>query len=161
MPHPCAALPAVNQTANRFAGAAHDGRRGRETGPRQASTTALTQDRGRARIVPVDDAQRRRVAENEATCRRVNEGREKTLWEDEPGSSEAFLCECGRPECRDVVHVTLSDYERVRAHPRRFIVRPRHEEPAVDTVVDAQDDYVVVEKRDEAGRVAEAEDPRG
>lgn len=109
----------------------------------------------------MDDAQQRRVSQNEATCRSINEAIEKALWEAEEGSSTEFLCECARPECHQVVRATLRDYERVRAHPRRFIVNPGHEEPEVETIVDTQGDYVVVEKQAEAGRVAEVEDPRG
>ncbi len=30
------------------------------------------------------------------------------------------FCECGYAGCREKVEVDLSDYERVRAHPRRF-----------------------------------------
>jgi hypothetical protein len=109
----------------------------------------------------MDDAQQRRVAENEATCRFVNEAIEKALWEAEVGSSTEFLCECARPECHEVVRATLLEYEHVRAHPRRFIVHPGHEEPEAERIVDTQSDYVVVEKQAEAGRVAEAENPRG
>ena len=49
----------------------------------------------------------------------------------------------------------LREYERVRAHPRRFMVHPGHEEPEAERIVDPQSDYLVVEKNDEAGRVAE------
>jgi hypothetical protein len=108
----------------------------------------------------VDDAQQRRVAENEATCRRINEGIETAVWEGEGNSPDAFLCECGRPECHDVVHLTLGDYERVRQGPRQFMVYPGHEDLELENVVGANSDYLVVEKKDEAGRVAEAEDPR-
>jgi hypothetical protein len=107
----------------------------------------------------VDDAQQRRVAENEASARNVNEA----LDAHSPGERRSpgeFLCECSRPECEDFVEITPRDYERIRAHPRRFIVHPGHEEPEAETIVDTQGDYVVVEKRGEAGRVAEAENPR-
>jgi len=108
----------------------------------------------------MDDARQRRVAENETSARRINEAREKALWEREKGSSTAFLCECARQECEHLLQVTLPEYERVRAHPRRFMVHPGHEEPDVETVVATDSHYVVVEKNDEAGRVAEADDPR-
>lgn len=108
----------------------------------------------------MDDARQRRVAENEASARRINEAIEKALWEREEGSSTAFLCECARRECEHLLQVTLPEYERVRAHSRRFMVHPGHEEPDVETVVDTHNHYIVVEKNDEAGRVAEADDPR-
>ena len=115
----------------------------------------------RSRIVRVDEDRQRRVAENEAMSRDVNEAIEKALWEAEEGSSTGFLCECARPDCHHVVQATLREYERVRAHPRRFMVHPGHEEPGAERIVDTQSDYLVVEKSDKAGRVAETMDPRG
>jgi hypothetical protein len=107
----------------------------------------------------VDDAQQRRVAENEALSREVNEEIETFS----PATSRApgsFLCECGRQQCDYVIEITPRDFERVRENPRRFIVYPGHQQPEIETVVEAQSGYLVVEKQDEAGRVAEAEDPR-
>lgn len=108
----------------------------------------------------MDDAQQRRVAENEAAARNVNDA----LEAHSPGerrSPAAFLCECSRLQCHHFIEITPRDYERVRAHPCRFIVHPGHEEPEVETIVDAHSDYVVVEKQAEAGRVAETQNPRG
>ena len=105
----------------------------------------------------MDEDRQRRVAENESMSREANEAIEKALWEAEEGSSTAFLCECARPDCHHVVQATLREYERVRAHPRRFMVHPGHEEPEAERIVDTQSDYLVVEKNDEAGRVAETE----
>ena len=87
----------------------------------------------------MDEDRQRRVAENEASSRGINEAIEKTLWEAEKGSSTAFLCECARRECEQVVQATLREYERVRAHPRRFMVHPGHEEPDVETIVDTHE----------------------
>jgi hypothetical protein len=120
----------------------------------------LTSDRRGGRIVPVEDAQQRRVAENEATSRYVNEA----LDAHSPGerrSPGAFVCECGRRECDRVIEITPRAYERIRAHPRRFIVYPGHEEPEVETIVQTGRGLLVVEKEDEAARIAEAENPRG
>jgi hypothetical protein len=108
----------------------------------------------------MDDTHQRRVARNEATSRNVNEAIEAHS-PGEKHSPGAFLCECSRLQCDHFVEITPRDYERVRAHPRRFIVYPGHEQPEVETTVDVQRDYLVVEKKGEAGRVAEAEDPRG
>jgi hypothetical protein len=41
------------------------------------------------------------------------------------------------------------------------MVHPGHEEPEAERIVDTQGDYLVVEKSNEAGRVAETKDPRG
>ena len=48
----------------------------------------------------------------------------------------------------------------MRADPRRFVMIAGHELPDVETVVERAPDYVVVEKRDEAGETAAAADPR-
>ena len=45
----------------------------------------------------------------------------------------------------------------MRSHPRRFVVLPEHEEPAVESTVEVYPGYVVIEKRGEPGRIAEAE----
>jgi hypothetical protein len=59
-----------------------------------------------------------------------------------------------------MIELPLAEYERVRAHPRRFLVAPDHEIPEAEIVVESHEDYTVVEKRGEAGKVAEATDPR-
>ena len=57
--------------------------------------------------------------------------------------------------------MTPREYERIRTTARRFVVALGHEVDEVETVVETGDGYVVVEKRDETGRLAEASDPRG
>ena len=57
--------------------------------------------------------------------------------------------------------MTPREYERIRSTARRFVVVAGHEAEAVETVVETGEGYVVVEKRDQAGRLAEASDPRG
>jgi hypothetical protein len=103
----------------------------------------------------------RLVASNEARFREVNEAIERGLWPGEEDSVAAFRCECARLECNRMVSVTPREYEAVRAYSRRFLVLPGHENPAVETVVASRPDYVVVQKLDEAGRLADASDPRG
>jgi hypothetical protein len=106
----------------------------------------------------MDEARQRRVAENEGKSRDVNE----VIEAHSPGerrSPGAFLCECGRAQCDYIIEITPREYERVRAHPRRFIVYPGHELPDAESIVEAQRDYLIVEKEGQAGRVAEAQDP--
>jgi hypothetical protein len=78
----------------------------------------------------------------------------------EEATDVAFRCECGDLGCNLLLELTPADYERVRAHTRRFVVAPGHELPEVETVVDRVGDYVVIEKLGEAGRTAESRDPR-
>jgi hypothetical protein len=103
---------------------------------------------------------RGRVAKNETLFREVNEAIERGQYPGEQDSPTAFRCECASLDCNGLVSLTPREYEQVRSRPRRFVVLPGHEVAAVETVVSTGAGYVVVEKRDEAGRLAEASDPR-
>ena len=102
----------------------------------------------------------RRIAANEQSFRHVNEGIERGQWPGEEDDPVGFRCECAQLGCNQMVELTVRDYERVRRHSRRFVVVPGHEVPEAETVVESHRDYVVVEKRGQAGREAEASDPR-
>jgi hypothetical protein len=108
----------------------------------------------------MDDQVKQRLGANEVTFRDVNESIERGQWPNEPDHRVGFRCECARLGCNLLVELTLSEYEHVRANPRRFVMISGHEVPAVETVVERSRDYLVVEKRDEAGERAEASDPR-
>ena len=56
-----------------------------------------------------------------------------------------FVCECQSDECQEVLHVTLDEYARVRAHARWFLLVPGHEAPPRDRVVERHEHYVIVE----------------
>lgn len=108
----------------------------------------------------MDDELQRRVAANEAALREVNEAIERGQWPGEEDSRIGFRCECARLGCDQVIELTMGEYEEVRAHPRRFVLVRGHEVAAEDRLVASGADWVVVEKRDLAGTVAEATDPR-
>ena len=108
----------------------------------------------------MEEELQRRVANNEAVFREVNEAIERGHYPGEQDSPTAYRCECASLDCNGLVSLTPREYERVRRRSRRFVLLPGHEIPAVETVVATGDGYVVVEKRDEAGRLAEASDPR-
>ncbi len=101
-----------------------------------------------------------RLTANEDTFREVNEGIARGRWPGDPDAEISFRCECARLGCNLLLELPLSDYERVREHPRRFIVAPGHDLPDIEDVVRLAKSYVVVEKRDEAGELAERLDPR-
>lgn len=109
----------------------------------------------------VDDGVQRRVAANEARLREVNEAIERGQWPADEGERVGFRCECARLGCDQVIELAISEYEQVRAHPRRFVLIRDHEVPGEDRLVDSGSGWVVVEKRDLAGTVARATDPRG
>jgi hypothetical protein len=108
----------------------------------------------------VEAKKQRRAAANEATIRDVNEGIERGQWPGEEDSPVGFRCECARLGCNQLVELTVHEYEEIRTNPRRFVVIPGHEFPDVETVVEARRGYIIVEKRDQAGEVAEEHDPR-
>lgn len=97
-----------------------------------------------------------RAARNEALFREVNENIAR-LEERHGGSAThtAFICECSSDLCTEHVPVDDETYRRVREHPRRFIVLPSHVDESLETVVERQPGYVVVEKTGVAGDIAE------
>jgi hypothetical protein len=97
-----------------------------------------------------------RAARNEALFREVNENIARL--EARYGSSgphPVFICECSSDACTDHVTVDEETYRRVREHRRRFIVLPGHVDDAIESVVETQAEYVIVEKTGVAGEVAE------
>lgn len=71
-----------------------------------------------------------------------------------------WICECADHTCIEQIEMTLRDYERIRSHPRRFLVVLGHEVPEVERVVERHDGFLVVEKMGAAAAFAEAHDPR-
>jgi hypothetical protein len=101
-----------------------------------------------------------RLGHNEAVFRDINERIEAGTWISSASEAIAFACECAALRCNVLVELTVSEYEAVRAHPRRFLLAPGHELPAIETVVHQGEGYVVVEKTGDAAKAAEATDPR-
>jgi hypothetical protein len=108
----------------------------------------------------VSDSHEERIAKNQTVFRDVNERIEAGELPAEAAKPVAFCCECARLGCNVLIEVPIASYERVRAHPRHFILATGHENGEVETVIKHADGYVVVEKVGEAGAVAQATDPR-
>ena len=101
---------------------------------------------------------KQRVAMNEATFRKVNEGME--VGQD-PSGLMTFVCECGRLRCTALLELTRAEYEGVRANPRRFAILHGHEIPEAEEIVERRDRYLVVEKAgDPEAEIVEHTDPR-
>lgn len=101
-----------------------------------------------------------RIARNEGIFREINEGIRRGRWPGEEDSISGFRCECASLGCTEMLPLSFREYERVRQHPRRFIVAPGHERLEVEAVVENQTSYLIVQKLGQAGEVAEASDPR-
>jgi hypothetical protein len=109
------------------------------------------------------DERARRIGNNEAVFRKVNEQIE-TMNRAFAAISDGMLhivCECGMLECSQTLPVTVSTYEDVRSDSALFLLAPGHELPDVESVVEATSRYSVVRKHPgTAEAVAEATDPR-
>lgn len=71
-----------------------------------------------------------------------------------------FVCECPNRECREVVLLTLGEYERVRAESELGIGAHGHEDLEIERVVEQNDRFVVTQKVGRAGAVHRQTDPR-
>jgi hypothetical protein len=110
----------------------------------------------------VSDVPAERVARNEAVFREANEHIRDAAITHDVRARVPFLCECADEGCREIVRLSLEEYEAVRQDPRRFINAPDHHLQFTHAVrrVEQHDGYDVVEKIGVAGEVAEELDPR-
>ena len=109
--------------------------------------------------IDAQDLTHERIAENQSTFRELNERIESAAEKMELGGLVPFICECADRTCTEIVRLALSDYEALRAHPRRFFTAPHHEAPSIESgaavVIRNGSGYVIVDKIDVAGAVAE------
>jgi hypothetical protein len=100
------------------------------------------------------------IARNEAFFRAVNEGIAEASEKFESEEAE-FLCECGDARCTHRLEVPLDEYEAVRKHPTRFLVRRGHVESEIEDVVRNGRRYTIVDKVDRvAARIVRRLNPR-
>jgi len=104
------------------------------------------------------EGRERRIAENEARFREINERLARDLGA-LPGDGEivAFVCECGMVDCADAVQLTIDEYRRVRQDPMMFVTLPGHEIPDVEDVASSSERFVVVRKHAEASPIVDPE----
>ena len=104
-----------------------------------------------------------RLARNEASFRALNEAIETKVHAKLSGpqsSLAGFVCECGDPECADIVRISLAGYEKVRQDSCLFLIRPGHEILQVEDVVQREEGYFVVRKHDNVADILRETDPR-
>ena len=108
------------------------------------------------------DERERRIGENEALFRQINdkvEGLNRSLAV--LSTRMSVVCECGRQDCLERIDLGVEEYERVRLDPASFVVKPEHVFPDVEDVVERHDRYWIVRKHEgDPARLAEATDPR-
>ena len=111
-----------------------------------------------------DDADAIRIAANENVLRKRNEHAKQSnahhVWVNPPLPD--WTCECGDVSCSNPIHLTIEEYEAVRAKPTRFVIAPspEHVTAEVEHVVLREDRYWVVEKVGVGAQMSEELDPR-
>jgi hypothetical protein len=108
------------------------------------------------------EARTQRIGRNEALFREVNEkvkGLNEAFSDILPEAE--FHCECGNDDCTELVRLTMDVYETIRRDPRHFFVKPGHEIPDLEQIIQRADGYLVVEKHaGEPEEIAVKTDPR-
>src|SRR5215210_2056957 len=106
----------------------------------------------------------RRVGENEALFRAVND--EVRALDERFGARPepavmSIICECGRADCMEHLELERDEYEAVRAEGALFAIKPGHELPDTEDVVDRRGAFWVVKKHEDGpAQLARSTDPR-
>ena len=93
-----------------------------------------------------------RLAANEARFRELNEDvqphREST-------GEGRYICECADAGCVAWIEVALEDYRRARSNPLWFLVKPGHQVPDIETVLETHPAWMLVEKPPEVRHIVD------
>jgi len=102
-----------------------------------------------------------RMAMNEAAARHINEEIEEAHQGDPPGRRISITCECALTTCDRSIEITLAEYQQVRSDPRQFAIVPEHFIGDIEAIVDENERFAVVAKRQGTpADVATEHDPR-
>jgi hypothetical protein len=103
-----------------------------------------------------------RIAENEAVVREINEMIQQAHGSAPDISFMHIVCECGYEKCDTIIALTKDEYERIRNDPRQFCVLEEHVIQDVEAIVEENDRFAIVAKRQGApAEIAIRTDPRG
>lgn len=72
---------------------------------------------------------------------------------------QLFICECSSIECAESLELTAEEYEAVRAHETRFLVKPGHQVAASEQAIAGNGRFLVVETTGKVAEVAQANNP--
>ena len=106
------------------------------------------------------DAREKRMAENEAVFREVNEKVDSIAHRLGPNVPYEYLCECANADCTFRISLGPEDYADVRSDPKQFVVLPLHYTPEVEDLVRQEETFWIVRKTGEAGELVADLDPR-
>ena len=109
-----------------------------------------------------DDDRLRRVGENEALYRLVNEQIEALRTGVLTSSGEfGVICECAALDCKAQIMISPTVYEQARANSDHFIVLRGHQIDEIETVIEDHGSFIVIAKTpEESQQIAEEMDPR-
>jgi hypothetical protein len=104
---------------------------------------------------------KRRIGENEAIFRSVNEQAHALEATFSPATGTMrIVCECGAPSCTEQITIEPEEYVRVRADSTLFALKPGHDLPETERVVSKHDGYWIVQKHPGLpASIARATDP--
>lgn len=103
---------------------------------------------------------RDKLARRETLFREVNENIASLSGLITETDHQLFVCECSNTECAESLELTAEEYEAVRAHPTRFVVKPGHQLAGIERVVEGNGRFLVVEKVGRGADIAQADDHR-
>jgi hypothetical protein len=91
-----------------------------------------------------------RCAENQYRFNKAND-RLRDLLEERarPDQKVPFLCECADDSCLETVELNLSEYERLHENADVFVIVPGHPRVDGEVVLQSEDRFEQVEKRDQ------------
>jgi hypothetical protein len=91
----------------------------------------------------MDELARQRLKHNEEVFRTVNEEIDDL---GASGGGNAYVCECADVACTATIRLAHTEYTRIRSHRDHFVVKPGHEVPKIERVVERTPDHLVVDK---------------
>jgi hypothetical protein len=114
----------------------------------------------------VNDVRKDRQVKNEVLFRKLNERIDAVAGDltfsgviDDPDVA-SYLCECADDGCLVELRLSREEYEHVRERPIQFVVSPGHVVADIETVIEANERFAIVEKDPGERTVARATDPR-
>jgi hypothetical protein len=95
-----------------------------------------------------EDRHQAKAARNQTLLREVNERIEFVL---KATDNAEFICECADLRCNARLDLTIAEYETVRTSSSiRFPIKPGHDIPDLETVIEENTRFAVVQRMSEA-----------
>jgi hypothetical protein len=114
----------------------------------------------------VNNVRKDRQVRNETLFRELNE-RIDAVADDltfngviDDSDVASYMCECANDGCLVELRLSREEYEHVRERPIQFVVSPGHVVADIETVIEANERFVIVEKDPGERAIARATDRR-